>query len=108
MHFLSASAQLPESNCCEMDATRVWAQVEHFCYKLELNIFAINLIALKLFCMFCYFLQQKVCRIVFSNYCNPNYWDFCAAYTELYLLLASSYAKPKMQKSALRISIDCL
>jgi len=53
----------------------------------ELNIFAMNLIALKLFCILCYFLQQKVCSIVFSNYCSPNYWDFCAAYTELYLLL---------------------
>jgi len=35
----------------------------------ELNIFAINLIALKLFCVLCYFLQQKVCCIVLSKYC---------------------------------------
>ena len=52
----------------------------------KLNIFAINLIALKLFCILCYFLHQ-VCSIVFSKYCSPNYWDLCAAYTELYLLV---------------------
>ena len=53
----------------------------------ELSISAVNLITLKLFCILCYFLQQKVCSIVFSNYCRPNYWDFCAAYREVYLLL---------------------
>ena len=38
--------------------TLVWARVEHFCYKLD---------RVKACCILCYFLQQKVCSIVFSN-----------------------------------------
>ena len=73
-----------------------WALVRSYLRELvvsgrkfghEFSIFAIKLIALKLFCILCYFLQQKVCSIVFSKYCSPNYWDFYAAYTDLYLLL---------------------
>jgi len=64
----------------------------------ELNIFAINLIALKLFCILPYFLQQNVCSILFSKCSSPHHgsWDFALPtliYTYCFIIYKAKDAK---------------
>jgi len=71
----------------------------------ELNIFAINLIAFNLFCIFCYFLPQKVCSIALASTVALIIGVFVLP-TLIYTYCFTIY-KAKDAKVSLRISIDC-